>query len=113
MELTPLVESIVTVCLECASFGEVAISVLGDKRLNPFAFVVNGTPEIIAFAINPHENLIQMLFSAVPKSLALSVAAGISVTTGPSFIPRRSNSLHICSVFRKGVAQTTASNARA
>ncbi len=37
-----------------------AISLLCDKRFKDFSFVINCPPEVLSFAVDPHENLVQM-----------------------------------------------------
>ena len=40
--------------------GCLAISPLCNEGLKNFSFMINGSPQIMSFAIDPYENLIQM-----------------------------------------------------
>jgi hypothetical protein len=40
--------------------GSLAIPPLGDDRLQHFAFVIDRLPEVVLFAIDTHENFVEM-----------------------------------------------------
>ncbi len=45
------------------------ISLLCDKCLEDFPFVINRPPEIVSFAVDPHKNLVQMPAPQIPAPL--------------------------------------------
>jgi hypothetical protein len=71
-----------------------AIPSFGDEGLQDFSFVINSSPKVVRFTIDPHKNLVQVPASLNPVLMTdHSLLPDLGCENGPKPVPPEANGL--------------------